>query len=198
MLAMLPLKPKLLLTIHKNKESFSNRRTSFFTSLLSKVAAGSSWMEGSLSLLTVSFFTTVWPCGLLLGWMCSFVLDMMRQWSVQQSATHCLSYSHILLVLCSDNGVAVELSVHECLDRGCIHDVLLWLGRVNMLPVMAKPWVSHVLSRRRLLVLHLPTSWCLMTPPHAWWSWSTWALKSPRSRSLSTCRTVEMRASSSS
>ena len=68
----------------------------------------------------------------------------------------------------------------QCLERGCIHDVFLPVGRRKAVLVISSSCSAHFLKRRRPLLLHFPTPSVPITPSQLWWSVPTLALKSPR------------------
>ena len=73
----------------------------------------------------------------------------------------------------------------QCVDRGCIQDVLFWFGSLKTVLVITKSCSAHFLRSRRPLLLHLPTTSEPITPSQVWRSIPTLALKSPRRMSLS-------------
>ena len=73
----------------------------------------------------------------------------------------------------------------QCLERGCIHDVFLRVGRRTTGLVISNSCSAHFLKRRSPLLLHFPTPSDPITPSQVWWSVPTLALKSPRRMNLS-------------
>ena len=79
----------------------------------------------------------------------------------------------------------------QCLDRGCIQDVLFRFGRLKTVLVISRSCSAHFLRSRRPLLLHLPTPSEPITHSQVWWSVPTLALKSPRRISVSARSVVE-------
>ena len=73
----------------------------------------------------------------------------------------------------------------QCLERGCIQDILFLLGRRKTVLVIRRSCSAHFLRSKRPLLLHFPTPSGPITPSQVWWSVPTLALKSPRRISLS-------------
>ena len=77
--------------------------------------------------------------------------------------THSFGQSHVPPVLGPSDNIVNEVPMPR---MGCIHDVLLRVGRRTMVLVMARWYVTHVLSmrsRRNPLLLHSPTPCFPMT-----------------------------------
>ena len=72
----------------------------------------------------------------------------------------------------------------QCLDQGCIQDVLFRFGSLKTVLVINKSCSAHVLRSRRPLLLHLPTPSEPITPSQVWRSVPTLALKLPKRMSL--------------
>ena len=85
----------------------------------------------------------------------------------------------------------------QCLDRGCIQDVLFRFGSLKTVLIINKSCSEHFLRSRRPLLLHLPTPSEPITPSQVWWSVRTLALKSPRRMSLSVRGVAEIILSNS-
>ena len=103
--------------------------------------------------------------------------------------------------VCSTHGLGHSDSVFhphndivscQCLDRGCLHDVLLRFGSQKTVLVISRSYSSHFLRSRIPLLLHLPMSSHPIIPSQVWWSVPTLALKSPRRMSLSVRGVVEI------
>ena len=73
----------------------------------------------------------------------------------------------------------------KCLERGCIHDVLLRVGRRKTVLLIGSSYSAHFFKRRWLLLLHVPIHSAPNTLSQIWWSVPNLALKSPRRMSLS-------------
>ena len=56
----------------------------------------------------------------------------------------------------------------QCLDRGCIQDVLFRFGSLKTVLVINKSCSAHFLRSRRPLLLHLPTPSGPITPSQVW------------------------------
>ena len=91
-------------------------------------------------------------------------------------ATHCLALSFLL--------VMTKSIKCQCMERGCIHDVLFRWGRRNTVFVMSNSCSTQVLSSNSPLLLHFPTPFFPRTPSQVTWSVSTLALKFPRRNSF--------------
>ena len=123
-------------------------------------------------------FGTFLHCGRCAGCMRRLSLLTTSLWSAKQSAPHivfvtltsCLSFLHTMIysMRC------------QCLERGCIHDVLLQVGRRKTVLVISSSCSAHFVKRRKSLLLHFPTPSVPITPSQVWWSVPTIALKSPR------------------
>ena len=85
-----------------------------------------------------------------------------------------------------------------CLERGCIHDVFLRVGRRKTVLVISNSCSAHFLKRRSPLLLHFPTPSDPITPFQVWWSVPTLSLKSPKRISLSVRGAAEVTESRSS
>ena len=86
----------------------------------------------------------------------------------------------------------------QCLDRGCIQDVLFRFGSLKTVLVINKSCSAHFLRSGRPLLLHLPTPSEPITPSLVWWSVPTLALKSQRRMSFSVRGVAEIILSKSS
>ena len=96
--------------------------------------------------------------------------------------THTLCYSDIMSVRPSHYDVAMGC---QYLQQGCIHDVLLQVGRRKTVSVISSSCFAHFLKRRRPSLLHFPPPSVPVAPSYFRRSVPTLALKSPRRMSLS-------------
>ena len=86
----------------------------------------------------------------------------------------------------------------QCLERGCISNVLLRVGRRKTMLVTSSSCSVHFLKMLRSLLLHFPTPSVPIIPSQVWLCVPTLALKSPRRMSLSARGVVERTESRSS
>ena len=90
----------------------------------------------NFSLETSSLFGTFLPCGPCAGWMRRLSLLTRSLWSVQQSAPHIVfaTLTSCLSFLCT-----MTYSMRcQCLEWGCIRDVLLRVGRLMLCTLLQK------------------------------------------------------------
>ena len=124
----------------------------------------------------------------LLGRIRMVNLDTSSLWSVQQSAPH---IALATLTSCVSFLLVMTQSIKcQCLERGCIQDVLFRRNRRNTMFVLSNSCSAQVLSSSSPLLLHFPTSLFPRTLSQAVWSVPTLALKSPRRNSFSQPLTV--------
>jgi len=106
-----------------------------------------------------------------------------RRWSVQHSAPHIARA--IFTSWRSERHTITKSITCQCFKRGCIHEVLYFFWSWNMVLVIQRENSEQTSSKRRPLLLLLPTPCRPMTVCHNWWSVPTRALKSPSQSSLS-------------
>ena len=90
--------------------------------------------------------------------------------------THSLCHPDILFVLPSHYDIVNEVPVF---GAGCIHDVLLRVGRRKSVLVIRSSCSAHFLKKRRPLLLHFPTPSVSVTSSQVWWSVPTLQLQLP-------------------
>ena len=90
--------------------------------------------------------------------------------------THTCSLCHSdILPVCSPHYDTVYEC--QCLERGCIQNVLFLFGIRKTVLVISRSCSAHFLRSKRPLLLHFPTPSGPITPCQVWWSVPTLALK---------------------
>lgn len=99
--------------------------------------------EKSSNLLTISLLLVILPWDWCFCWRQICSLEMISLWSVQHSVPH---IAFVSLTSCLSLLLTITECIRcQCLLQGCIHKVLLGLGKRKKVLVLGRSWDAQVL-----------------------------------------------------